>query len=379
MIEVVCQGSPSEMGHAQGRALRHKILGAREALRSIEAFRVRQPRWMPYPLYLLLAARQARAYLAAPLTREHPRFNERLAGLAAGAGVGLATSYLFNAMEPLLSSIGGCTACPGACSVVAVRGARAAGRAMLAHNFDYLPLVQPFYAVRETRPPDGFRALEFTAAPLAGTIDGINQEGLCVTYDYAFATDTTAAAAPISMLISEALRLCATVEQAAAWIAGQRRVGGGLLMLADAGGDLASLELSNTRSHLRRPAPGEDALFHTNDFSSPHLREVQIADDAVYAAGSPTPLRGRRVHQSSEERNRRYRELLAASPVIDETRLGVIMADHGPAGEGNDFTPCVHGAYWFTTACIRLFPKERRMRVSYSTACQARFQEATLA
>ncbi len=364
MIEVVCRGSPAEMGRTQGAALRDKIRGAREALRSLEAFRLRQPRWLPYPVYRALAGRKARRFLAGPLAREQPQFSQRLAGLAAGAGVALDSLYLLNAMEPLLSSLGGCTACPGACSAVAVRGPRAAaGAPMVAHNFDYLPLAQPFYTVRESRPAEGYRALEFTAAPLVGALDGINETGLCVAYDYAFATDAVpGAAVPISMLICEALRRCATVGQAAEWLGGQRRRGGGLLMLADAGGDVGSLELSDTRSHLRRPV--EDVLFHTNDFSAPQMREVQIPDEAVYADGSPQPLRGRRVHQSSDERNRRYRDLLAGDGVIDRDGLAAVMADHGPEGKPDDFTPCVHGSYWFTTACLQFFPAERRMRVA---------------
>ena len=51
-------------------------------------------------------------------------------------------SCLFNALEPVLSSVGGCTACPGACSAVAVRGSRSiTGEPMVARNFDYLPLI----------------------------------------------------------------------------------------------------------------------------------------------------------------------------------------------------------------------------------------------
>ena len=46
------------------------------------------------------------------------------------------------------------------------------GPRIIARNFDYLPLVQPFYVLRESRPRDGFRSLEFTVAPLGGAVDG---------------------------------------------------------------------------------------------------------------------------------------------------------------------------------------------------------------
>jgi hypothetical protein len=364
------------MGHAQGVALRAKIRAARRDLRQLEGFRLRQPRWLPYHAYRWLSEHRAWQHLA----HHEPALHERLRGLAAGAGLRPRTIALFNALEPLLSSVGGCTSCPGACSAVAVRGRRSAtGEPIIAHNFDYLPLAQPYYLVRDSRPEGKRRALEFTTAPLLGAVDGINDAGLCITYNYAFTTDRSPVpAAPISMAISAALERCGTVAEAADWIAAQPRWGGGLLMLADATGDIASLELSSTRSHLRRPAAGEDVLFHANAVSSPQVREVQVPWDAVYDERAPTPLRGRRLHQSSELRGARFRQLLDATEVFGTAELAALMADHGPAGTPGDFTVCVHGSYWYTTACLQFFPRSRRLRVSYSTACQARYLEATL-
>ena len=54
-----------------------------------------------------------------------------------------------------------------------MRGSRTAdGAPVIARNFDYLPLVQPYYVTRESAPRDGFRSLEFTMASLAGAVDG---------------------------------------------------------------------------------------------------------------------------------------------------------------------------------------------------------------
>lgn len=149
-------------------------------------------------------------------------------------------------------------------------------------------------------------------------------------------------------------------------------------MLADADGDIASLELSSTRHYLRRPAEGEDVLSHTNAFSSPKMQEVQIARDAIYTDNAPTPLRGRRLHQSSELRDQRFQQLLAETDIFDVDRLSAIMADHGPEDKPNDESICMHGSYWFTTACLQFFPGSRRIRVAYDTACQARFEDVEL-
>ncbi len=380
VIEVLCQGTPREMGLAQGVGVQNKIHAARQALTKIEPFRLQQPWWLPYPLYCWLAEQRASRFLAGPLCRDYPAMGQRLAGIAEGAAIGLKAIYLLNALEPLLSSVGGCTVSPGACSAVAVRGRRSiTGEPIVARNFDYLPLVQPYFLVRESRPQGRLRAFEFTSAPLAGAVDGMNEDGLCITYNYGFTTDEPRApAAPISMAIAEALERCGTVAEAADSIASKPRWGGGLLMLCDASGDIASLELSSTRSHLRRPALGEDVLFHTNAFSTAYMREVQIPWDAVYTDRAPTPLRGARVHQSSELRDERLKELLGEAEPLGADDLGAIMADHGPTGTPDDNTPCVHGSYWYTTACLQFFPKSRRMRVAYDTACQARYEEAEL-
>ena len=378
---VRCCGSPKEMGAAQGSALQSKIRSAhQDVLRKLEAFRLQQPRWLPYRAYRWLAEQKAWRFLAGPLSRDYPAMSQRLSGIAEGAGVSLKAIYLLNALEPLLSLVGGCTTCPGACSAVAVRGRRSAtGEPIIARNFDYLPLAQPYYAVRESRPQQKQRALEFTLAPSAGSVDGMNEEGLCIVYNYAYTTDTpSATTAPISMAISEALERCSTVTEAAEWIPLRPRWGGGLLMLADATGDIASLELSSTRSHLRRPPPGEDVLFHTNALSDAHMQEIQVPWEATYTDRAPVPLRGRRVHQSSELRGRRFEQLLAETEIFGPDELAVVMADHGPNGVADDCTPCVHSSYWCTTACLQFFPRSRRMRVAYETACQARYEEVGL-
>ncbi len=335
---------------------------------------------MPYWTYRLFAERKAWDAFAKPLAGDFPQTTQRIAGIAEGSGIGLKPTALFNVLEPMLSSVGGCTACPGACSAVAVRGTRSAtGEPIVARNFDYLPLIQPYYAIRESRPAEGFRSLDFTAAPLAGAVDGMNERGLCIAYDYAFTTDLPERpAAPISMVIAEALARCGTVTEAAAWIDSRKRWGGGLLLLADATGDIASMEVSSTRSRLRRPAEGEDVLFHTNAFSEALMREVQIPDDAVYDHRAPGPLQGRRLHSSSDRRDARFRELLARTDVLDADTLAAVMADHGPDDQPADDTPCVHGSYWFTTACLQFFPQSKRLRVAYDTACQARYETLRL-
>jgi hypothetical protein len=369
------------MGLTQGKALKQKILGAHASLRDLEAFRLNQPRWLPYPAFLRLAESKSEQYLIPALRNANPTMLARLEGIAEGADVSLRALCLLNSMEAFLSSITGRTINPplSACSALAVRGSRSRrGDAILAKNFDFLPAVQPYYTIRESRPQTGFRSLDFTAAPLAGTVDGVNEKGLAITFNYAYVTDSGPPNPLISMSIADALASCATVAEAVKHLTKTPRWGGGMLMLADASGDLASVELSNTRSGVRRPAKGEDYLLFTNVCFCSETCAVQVPESAAYSEHAPPPLRGSLVLKPHTERARRLQELLSAQTKIGPDELASIMADHGPSGIPDGASPCVHTSYFNTTAALQLFPARRSIRASFTSACKAKYVELGL-
>jgi hypothetical protein len=367
------------MGIQQGQACREKLRLIEPLLPQVEALRLAQPRWLPFHWFLRLAETRATWMVRKPLLRDDPEIHARLAGISRGSGVRLRLLYLVNALECLLASTRRCTVNPplGACSAVAVRGSRSAtGGPLIARNFDYLPLVQPLYSLRESRPASRFRSLDFTMAPLAGAVDGINERGLCITYDYGFAIDDAEGSGPpISASISAALERSTTVGEAAELIMSRPRWGGGLLMLADAQGDIASLELSTTRSQLRRPPPGEDVLYHTNAFSTESMQAVQVRADAVFTPRAPASLRHKRPLDSSVCRDARFAELLAQHDRFGWDELTEVMSDHGPDDDPNGHGLCVHSDYWYTTASLQFDPRGRQMRVAYASTCQAKYQE----
>ena len=86
VVEVSCFGSPKEMGLAQGAALQSKIRSAhQDVLRKLEAFRLQQPRWLPYRAYRWLAEQKAWRFLAGPLSRDYPAVSQRLSGIRRGS------------------------------------------------------------------------------------------------------------------------------------------------------------------------------------------------------------------------------------------------------------------------------------------------------
>ncbi len=379
-IECVCSGTDREMGFTQGQALKGKITGLWKSMARLDAFRLEQPPWLPYPLYLRLAAIKASRALKPALEKEDPAMLARLEGMSAGSGRPVRDLCLMNAMEALLSSMQGRTAPPpGGCSALGLRATRSSTHEpVIAKNFDYLPLIVPFYTIRDTRPARGFRSLQFTVAAMPGAVDGVNEKGLCITLNYAFVTDPPRPAPLITMAIAEALAQCKDAGGAVNFISQRPRWGAGILMLADAAGGLACLELSNTRAQVRHAPPMEDWLTCTNVCLCPELREAQVPETEVFSLRAPEPLRGKPVLAWHARRACRIEELVRAKLKIGPDDLAAIMSDHGTTGIPDGTTPCVHTDYWRTTAALQWYPASRKVRVSYTNACAARYVELGL-
>jgi len=381
VLDVTCRGDQRELGFVLGQRLRDKILRGYDALFEFESFRLMQPWWLPLSLYELYAQWRARQMLQKPITEAYPAAGQRLRGMSEGAEVTQEYLYLFHALEAACAPLAVCRPLPtiAACSTIALRGSRTRdGRSMIAHNFDNVPQVRPLFAVRERHGNGENRSIEFTIAPLCGVIDGVNEHGLCITYNFVLTTDIRMPGPPLSLAIDDALANCRNVREAVRRIVKRPRSGGGILMLADAENDIASLELSSTRHRVRRPRHGSDMLFHSNRFHTKRMRGVQVDREAIFGECTPRGLRGVRVHESPEQRDERMAQLLATPVRLDADDVAVLLADHGPPGTSGGNSLCMHGAHWSTTACLQLFPAIRRMRVAYDSACQASYESFQL-
>ena len=204
-INAACSGSVTERGFSQGQAMAGLIRQSAEAIHEMEAFRLQSLWWLPYRAFVKLADYRAERALRTGLTSDLPDAWARLQAISQASGISLRRLALLNALEPVLSELSGCvTGLEAGCSAVAVGADRSGGHGpILAHNFDYLPLVQQFYCIRDERPDNGFRSLQFSIAPMGGTVDGINEAGLAVTLNYAYTTDRDRPAPTISMRLAE--------------------------------------------------------------------------------------------------------------------------------------------------------------------------------
>jgi hypothetical protein len=372
---VTCQGSPLKMGIAQGEAYREEIRQSLDVLADLEAVRLLKPKVVPHRLFLRIAEHKADWFLKSIFTRVPVSARERLQGIAAGANVPLRRLALCSAMEAVLSDLTKVTApaVSAGCTAIALTGSASRnGDPILAHNFDYLPVLQPFYFIRRTLPAQGLRSVELALMPLPGAVDGVNEAGLAITCNYAYAVDAGTPGPTITMLIAEALSRCRTVEEVCDWFQSTPRVGGGLLMLGDAAGTIAAVEISNSTVKVREPVT--DRLSHTNRYCHPDMARFELDATSTHGARSPASLRGGRVHHSSDVRSRRLTRLLHNN-TFDVEDVRQMMSDHGEDGTPTSDTVCMHGNYWHTTASIQLLPSTRRLRASFSPTCVADYQD----
>lgn len=379
-LDVICGGTSREFGEQLGDGLRDRIAATTQSLAEYEPFRVQQPWWLPFDWYQQWSEWWAMSSLKEPIANAFPHIPERLEGMAAGAQVRLATLYLFHAFESLVIATDTADAPRplAACSAIAVPRASATDhRTILAHNLDGVDLLGVSLVLRENRHAGQYRSLGLTCAPLSGIVDGINEHGLSVTYNWAFAIDCLQMAAPVSVAIDDALANCRSVEQAVKRITARPRHGGAMLMLADAEGDIASLELSNQRFHLRRPHHNRP-LFHSNQYRSREMQAAQVRRCATYSNHAVQALRGRRVFSSPEQRDHRLRQLLRERRSFSPASLTELLADHGRDQIPSDDTICMHGELWTTQASIQLVPAKRLLRLSYGPACEAKHVEFAL-
>tara|TARA_B110000495_G_C22991484_1_gene583902 strand:+ start:356 stop:1510 length:1155 start_codon:yes stop_codon:yes gene_type:complete len=375
--EVACSGDAREMGRQQGEAMRENIHAAIAVIGELEAFQLMKPKLIPMFGFRALAERKAGKFMRKAFSVSPPDFERRFAGICEGAGMPAAKLALCCLLEAVMSDLT-CNSreipngLQAGCSAIAVTGAASKdGKARVMHNFDHVPIVQSFFVVRRSQPVGKLRSVEFTLSPLLGAVDGVNESGLGVTCNYAYVTDRSSAGPTITMVISQVLSEATSVEEAIGIITNQPRVGGGLLMLADAAGAVASVEVSNTRVESRMPTDG--LVFHTNRLQCGSMADLEIASDAHYDHRSPRMLRGCRVHESADRRSDSIHEGVKGQLPLSLDDMHNVLSGHAH-GESCD-SVCMHGGYWSTTACTQVLPSERKFRVAFTNACQASFQE----
>jgi hypothetical protein len=359
----------------QGQTLRAQIRELLEDIRTLDAVKAMKPRLMPVSVFLAMAKRRASKLLAEDIFRHYPRQGQRVRGIAEGAGVDLSSVLFLQSLELL---IGRPSFRIQACTSLGFSAQRTSMKEVIvAKNFDYLNVAAPYNLTRQTRSESGYGTLGCSMPPLAGMLDGMNEHGLTVTYNLAYTTDRPKHYAPLSLALQEMLETCRRTDEAVRYITGAKRGGhDALLMIADVEGDVRAVEISANHYAVREMTGGQ--IINTNHYLTEEMRRFEIPGNAVFSGRGVSPqLIGARVHESSERRLERVKELLKDGSLVDEADIGGILRDHGKNNAPSRNTICHHDAYASTLRSMIFLPERRAIKVLYGNTCQGQYEEFT--
>jgi hypothetical protein len=196
-----------------------------------------------------------------------------------------------------------------------------------------------------------------------------------VTYNIAYTLDEPKCYAPLSMALQEMLETCKNTDEAAKFIVQAKRGGhDAILTLADAEGNIKTVEITSTHSTTSDTAGGQ--AVNTNHYKSNEMQRYEIPRNAVFfGKGVPKEIVGVRVHESSEQRLKRAQELLKGREKVDEGKIAAILRDHGENNKPSLFTICRHGIDASTLLSVIFCPSRKSMKVLYGKPCQNQYDE----
>jgi predicted choloylglycine hydrolase len=352
----IFSGSDYEIGLQQGQSNREAIHKAIEAVFNLKQVEQSKPKLVPKSLFVMLAKRRADKMLREDLFNFYPKQGERIRGIAEGAAVDVSSLLFIQMLEMILCS---CT------SIGLLPKATSTGETILAKNFDYLNFTEPYSLVCETQPKERYRTLCCRMVPLSGALDAINEHGLAMTYNLARSVDEPECHVPTSVILQEMLETCMNTQEAIDYLT-KAKTGGhdGIITLADAKGNLETVELSC--QHLKVRKPEGDVVVNTNHYQTAEMKSVEIP------AAKAQKVQG---YRTSPVRFERAKELLRNKRNIDEKLIKTVLRDHGSENKPSDSTVCMHSEMSGTTRSIVMYPNRRLIEVLFGHPCKNEYQE----
>lgn len=298
--------------------------------------------------------------------RVDPAMLEEIRGIAEGFGVEPDTlfDYLHCSSAADVAAIA--EQRPDGCTSIAVTAA--GGGAIVAKNRDYRDEHIPIQRVmRHTDPAwGGRRLLVIGSLGSPGNFSsGMNGDGLAVA-DTASRTRDMGPGFHRYFLLTWLLVHCRSVDEALAAIRNATHTGSGLLLLGDASGAVAAVELGHAQVGFEHKSSGR--VGRTNHFVSPAMAPSNL-DVGGNPASRANSLRRFAAMQAILERD-------PAAPTIESVRA-FLSRHRDTDGEGfcrhgeDDLSTTIAGAIWDTAA--------RRLFMAAGNPCRAQWRRYDVA
>jgi hypothetical protein len=248
-------GSPREIGLRHGQALAPEIRALRRALLNYLARITLFGGALPLYALLLFLAKRFWPYIP-------PRFREEMAGVAAGADLGLGTILLLNVLDDLANN-------SPRCSALAAGGNYTAdGFYLLGRNLDY-PLFTEVMVKYQTlfllEPAHSLPLASLAWPGYVGVCTGMNRAGVALAQLTSMSLGRTFRGTPAALRFRQGLERGADVPTAASLILQAPGTIGNNLMLCSSK-EAACLELAARQGVIRYPEGG--LLLATNHYQS---------------------------------------------------------------------------------------------------------------
>lgn len=239
------------------------------------------------------------------------------------------------------------------------------GEPLLAKNRDYRLEHSHMQTVTLSEPAQGFRYLHLGSAGSPGVFSaGINDSGVAIADTHVVSRDL-GPGLPRYALMLDVLERCSTTAEALSYLRNVRHMGGGTLILADAGGELAVWESGHRQSGFVVSSGGW--VVTTNHFATPALRGERVNTE-------PRRLRG----HSEARRRVLERKLATATGQVDLAWAQALLGSH----EGKLGALCRHTHPDLRSATISgmvLLPARRQMVICAGYPCLGTWQTHSLA
>ncbi len=369
-------GSYYEMGFQQGEFFAEDIKNSYQKLVNSNSFKIIKPRFIPNFLFSLLVKNIVYNKWRKPIEILLPEYSQRIKGISDGAKADISELYVIQSLEVMADDVSYFvekTPSFGCSSICVLQNMFKSPQLIVGKNFDYLSEFNTEHIVRISKPNGGYKSIEITYKQLAGSHDGMNEKGLVVIYNYGLSIEKTQTRIPITILVQQLLERCSNIDEALTFIKAFRYPNGAILTLADSSNRAVCVELTPEHMDIREPQDG--ILVATNSYLT-EVKKYEIPYNAKFKSKNlPKELRGKRIHESSEERYKRIWEILRKKSRVSVEDIEEILKDHNNKQEGDDNTICRHGGYLSTQVSVIFLPKLKRVRVCYGNPCKNRFNE----
>jgi predicted choloylglycine hydrolase len=248
----------------------------------------------------------------------------------------------------------------GGCTTWAASGpATADGKPILAKNRDSTLEHLPLQLVVRASPRVGYSYAYVTSAGSPGVFcAGMNEVGLAVADTHVCSTDV-GPGLPDYSLMMHILEEHSDVRSALDYLRSVARMGRNSLILADASGDLAVLEIGHNNYGLIEA--DDHILVNTSHFVSSQLRHRWVENEKPHLQGN------------SQRRHQVVRAALTeAYGQVDAAWARALMARHG----GSLDSLCRHvelGGHLVTICAMILLPPERAFWTCFGYPCQGNY------